>query len=81
MDKSLMFFCIPHQAYMRTENCRTLRRRPVGKAPAGAQPQPKACENCTLHPLVDSNKVPTVTLTAYLDGSKPKHLRSMPARA
>ena len=57
---------------MRTENCCSLRKRPAGKAPAGAQPMLRACEKCTMYPLVDRNKVPTVSLDAYLSGSKPK---------
>ena len=32
----------------------------------------RACEKCTMYPLVDKEKVPTVTLNAYLGGSKPK---------
>jgi hypothetical protein len=70
--KDLMFFCIPQQAYMRTQNCCNLRKRPAGKAPAGAQPMLRACEKCTMYPLVDKDKVPTVSLDAYLGGSKPK---------
>ena len=72
MAKDLMFYCIPQQAYMRTENCTNLRRRPAGKAPAGAQPMLRACEKCTMYPLVDSQKVPTISLDAYLGGGKPK---------
>ena len=72
MSKDLMFYCIPQQAYMRTENCCNLRKRPAGKAPAGAQPMLRACEKCTMYPLVDKNKVPTVSLDAYLGGNKPK---------
>lgn len=72
MSKDLMFYCIPQQAYMRTENCINLRKRPAGKAPAGAQPMLRACEKCTMYPLVDKRKVPTVSLADYLDGSKPK---------
>ncbi len=72
MSKDLMFYCIPQQAYMRTENCNSLRRRPAGKAPAGAQPMLRACEKCTMYPLVDKMKVPTISLDAYLSGSKPK---------
>lgn len=72
MNMDMMFFCIPQQAYMRTDNCTNLRKRPAGKAPAGAQPMLRACEKCTMYPLVDKNKVPTVTLDAYLGGSKPK---------
>lgn len=72
MSKELMFYCIPQQAYMRTTNCENLRNRPVGKAPAGAQPKLRACETCTMYPLVDHSKVPTVTLSAYLGGDKPK---------
>ena len=72
MAKDLMFYCIPQQAYMRTENCTNLRRRPAGKAPAGAQPMLRACEKCTMYPLVDTQKVPTVSLDAYLGGNKPK---------
>jgi hypothetical protein len=32
----------------------------------------RACEKCTMYPLVDKAKVPTVSLVAYLGGSKPK---------
>ncbi len=72
MSKDLMFYCIPQQAYMRTTNCENLRKRPAGKAPAGAQPMLRACEKCTMYPLVDNRKVPTVSLEDYLTGSKPK---------
>jgi hypothetical protein len=72
VSKDLMFYCIPQQAYMRTENCTNLRKRPAGKAPAGAQPMLRACEKCTMYPLVDKEKVPTVSLVDYLGGSKPR---------
>lgn len=72
MSKELMFYCIPQGAYMRTDNCQKLRKRPTGKVPAGAQPKLRACEACTMYPLVDSGKIPTVTLTAYLGGDKPE---------
>lgn len=72
MSKDSMFYCIPQQAYMGVANCVNLRKRPAGKAPAGAQPMLRACEKCTMYPLVDSDKVPTVSLQAYLGGSKPK---------
>jgi hypothetical protein len=72
VDKDLMFYCIPQQAYLSVTTCRNLRERPVGKAPAGAPPKLIACEKCTMHPLVDMAKIPTVTLEAYLGGSKPK---------
>ena len=72
MSKDMMFYCIPQQAYMRTENCMNLRKRPAGKAPAGAQPMLRACEKCTMYPLVDKKKVPTVSLGDYLGGDKPK---------
>ena len=72
MSNNLMFFCIPQQAYMCTDNCTKLRDRPVGKVPAGAQPKLRACENCTMHPLVDNRVVPTITLVDYLKGSRPK---------
>ena len=68
----MIFYCIPQQTYMRTENCCSLRRRPARKAPAGAQPMLRACEKCTMYPLVDKKKVPTVSLEDYLGGSKPK---------
>lgn len=71
MAQDLMFYCIPQQAYMRTDNCTKLRKRPVGKVPAGAQPKLRACETCTMYPLVDTLKVPTVSLTDYLGGRKP----------
>ena len=67
-----MFFCIPQQAYLSVTTCKNLRERPVGKAPAGAPPKLIACEKCTMHPLVDMEKIPMVTLDAYLGGSKPK---------
>ena len=67
-----MFFCIPQQAYLSITTCRNLRERPIGKAPAGAPSRLIACERCTMHPLVDRDQVPTVTLDAYLGGSKPK---------
>jgi hypothetical protein len=71
VDKDLMFFCIPQQAYMRTDNCIKLRNRPVGKVPAGAQPKLRACERCSMYPLVDTLTVPTVSLAQYLGGRKP----------
>lgn len=71
MAKELMFFCIPQGAYMRTDNCQKLRKRPTGKVPAGAQPKLRACEACTMYPLVDSLTVPTVSLSDYLGGEKP----------
>jgi len=67
-----MFYCIPQQAYMRTDNCRKLRKRPVGKVPAGAQPRLRACETCTLFPLVEQHMVPMVSLNDYLQGSRPR---------
>lgn len=72
MSEELMFFCIPQQAYMATGNCEKLRNRPVGKVPAGAQPKLRACETCTMYPLVDTETVPTVSLTDYLTGGRPK---------
>ncbi|WJW75473.1 hypothetical protein QVG61_13435 [Thiohalobacter sp. IOR34] len=78
MSKELMFFCIPQEAYMRTDNCQKLRKRPTGKVPAGAQPKLRACEGCTMFPLVDKLKVPTVSLADYLGGRRPEvaNLRS-----
>ena len=32
----------------------------------------RACEKCTMYPLVEKMKVPTISLDAYLNGSKPK---------
>ena len=49
-----------------------LRNRPVGKVPAGTQPKLRACEHCNMHPLVDNQKVPTVSLPDYLSGKRPK---------
>lgn len=72
MPTDKMFYCIPQQAYMRTENCTNLRQRPPGKAPAGSQPMLRACEKCHMYPLVDKSKVPTVSLVDYLGGLKPK---------
>lgn len=71
MTTDTMFFCIPQQAFMSTANCTTLRDRPNGKVPAGSQPRLRACEKCTMYPLVDKAKVPTVTLAAYLKGKRP----------
>jgi hypothetical protein len=68
---NLIFFCSPQRAFLRIADCKQLRRRPVGKAPAGVQPMLKACETCTMYPLVDAFKVPTVTIEAYLQGSRP----------
>jgi|MudIll2142460700_1097286.scaffolds.fasta_scaffold853182_1 hypothetical protein len=79
METNRMFYCIPQKAYMRTDNCRVLRSRPIGKAPAGSQAQLKACENCTMYPMVDDDRVPTVTLEAFLSGAKPKALRQAAA--
>lgn len=70
--KKLMFFCIPQKAYMRIDDCQGLRERPLKKGPNGRQSRLKACEFCTMHPLVDSLEVPTVSLEAYLDGARPK---------
>ncbi|QKQ25319.1 hypothetical protein [Candidatus Reidiella endopervernicosa] len=72
MSKELMFFCIPQGAYMGVSNCQKLRKRPVGKAPAGGQTKLRACEKCEMHGLVDSAKVPTVSMASYLSGSRPK---------
>ena len=72
METDSMFYCIPQQAYLSVTTCKNLRERPVGKAPAGAPPKLIACEKCTMHPLVDMAQIPTVTLDAYLSGSKPK---------
>ena len=72
MDTDSMFFCIPQQAYLSVTTCKSLRDRPVGKAPAGAPPKLIACEKCNMHPLVDMAKVPLVTLEASLGGSRPK---------
>ena len=68
----MMFYCIPQQAYMSVSTCKSLRTRPVGKAPAGSQPMLRACERCSMHVLVDAKKVPTISLESYLDGTKPK---------
>ena len=67
-----MFYCIPQEAYLSVMTCKNLRARPVGKAPAGAPPKLIACEKCTMHPLVDMSKIPTVTLESYLGGTRPK---------
>ncbi|MFN2309460.1 MAG: hypothetical protein ABR553_06960 [Gammaproteobacteria bacterium] len=71
MNKDMMFFCIPQQAYMATANCNKLRKRPVGKVPAGTQPKLRACETCSMYPLVDTHKVPMVSLADYLTGERP----------
>jgi hypothetical protein len=72
LETDSMFYCIPQQAYLSVTTCKNLRERPVGKAPAGAPPKLIACEKCTMHPLVDMAQIPTVSLDAYLNGSKPK---------
>lgn len=77
----MMFFCIPQQAYMATANCSTLRKRPVGKVPAGAQPMLRACETCTMYPLVDNRKVPMVSLVQYLGGDRPDEVNLNSASA
>jgi hypothetical protein len=66
-----MFFCTPQKAYMLTEACRTLRCRPVGKTPGGVNARPRVCEDCELADRVDAQKVPTVTLSAFLEGVMP----------
>jgi hypothetical protein len=82
VDKELMFYCIPQQAYMRTANCEKLRNRPTGKVPAGSQPKLRACETCAMYPLVDALRVPTVSVVDYLAGVRPDqaNLESGPAR-
>lgn len=71
MSAPMMFFCAPQKAYMLTEACRNLRSRPTGKTPGGVNARPRVCENCELSLRVDSRAVPTVTLTAYLEGMVP----------
>ncbi|QKT03765.1 hypothetical protein HUS23_08015 [Ectothiorhodospiraceae bacterium 2226] len=71
MDKQ-MFFCAPQRAYLSTFDCMELRERPIGKAPMGSQPRLKACERCSLYPLVDAGDVPTVSLADYLNGARPE---------
>jgi len=72
VKKDLMFYCIPQGAYMRTDNCLKLRKRPTGtKVSAGTQPKLRACEVCTMYPLVDALKVPTVSMEDYLGGRRP----------
>ena len=71
VSKDMMFFCIPQQAYMATSNCSKLRKRPVGKVPAGTQPKLRACKTCDMYPLVDKCKVPMVSLSDYLGGERP----------
>jgi hypothetical protein len=72
LEMDSMFYCIPQKAYLSVTTCKNLRQRPVGKAPAGAPPKLIACEKCTMHPLVDMAQIPTVSLDAYLSGSKPR---------
>ncbi|MBU1191019.1 MAG: hypothetical protein KKA36_02710 [Gammaproteobacteria bacterium] len=74
MSKDMMFFCIPQQAYMATSNCTKLRKRPLGKVPAGTQPMLRACETCEMYPLVDKSKVPMVSLKDYLGGDRPNEV-------
>ena len=74
MDKSRIFYCEPQRAYMSMINCEELRGRPTGKAAAGTQPKLIACERCSMFAMVEKNKVPTVTITEYLDGIKPNGL-------
>ena len=73
-DKSRIFYCEPQRAYMSISNCMDLRGRPVGKAAAGTQPKMIACERCDMYPMVDKNKVETVSITEYLDGSFPSSI-------
>ncbi|MBZ0070774.1 MAG: hypothetical protein WCY26_00550 [Thiohalobacteraceae bacterium] len=81
MSKDMMFYCIPQQAYMATNNCNKLRKRPVGKVPAGTQPKLRACETCGMYPLVDTRKVPMVSLSAYLGGERPGEVNLQSASA
>lgn len=74
VSKEMMFFCIPQKAYMATANCSKLRKRPVGKVPAGTQPKLRACETCSMYPLVDNQKVPMVSLADYLGGERPNEV-------
>ena len=71
MPKQTMFFCVPQQAYMLVESCRTLRLRPIGKTPGGVHARPIACQHCQLHPRVDALDLPTVTLAKFVSGIKP----------
>lgn len=71
MSKDRIFFCEPQKAYMTVRNCQELRERPSGKAAVGAPARMLACERCQMYPLVDKNKVATVSLLEYLDGAKP----------
>jgi len=71
MDKNRIFYCSPQKAYMSMSNCNGLRDRPVGKAAAGTQPKLMACEKCDMFKMVEKNKVPTVSITEYLSGTKP----------
>ena len=80
LDMDSMFFCIPQEAYLSVTSCKNLRERPVGKAPAGAPPKLIACETCTMHPLVDMSKIPTVTLESYLGGTRPKTVNLNPPK-
>lgn len=70
-DKSRIFYCQPQRAYMTITNCSELRDRPVGKAAAGTQAKMIACERCEMYPMVDKNKVETVSMTEYLAGTFP----------
>lgn len=81
MSKDMMFYCIPQQAYMATSNCSRLRKRPVGKVPAGTQPKLRACETCEMYPLVDTRKVPMVSLADYLGGRRPDEVNLQSASA
>lgn len=74
MDKNRIFYCGPQKAYMSLTNCTELRDRPVGKAAAGSQPKLMACERCNMFKMVEKNKVPTVSITEYLAGTKPDAL-------
>ncbi|MFC1750205.1 hypothetical protein ACFL2V_15500 [Pseudomonadota bacterium] len=74
MDKNRIFYCGPQKAYMSMINCSELRDRPVGKAAAGSQPKLMACERCNMFKMVEKNKVPTVSITEYLSGTKPDSL-------
>ena len=67
-----LFYCLPQQATLSTNDCMKLRKRPTSKSPGSGQTKLVACEKCSMYKLVDSGKVPTISLTDYMNGKVPK---------
>ena len=71
MLENRLFYCLPQQAFLSTNDCQKLRKRPTSKSPGSGQTKLVACEKCTMYKLVDGGKVPTISLTDYMDGKRP----------